>query len=135
MAIHLNSLYETPQEIERFFDDFFRLGPMYKKTVYPHVNIEENDEAYFVDINVPGIAAADVDLTLTARNLIIRGERTAPEGRYFRQERMGGSFQRVLNLNVPVDREKVSAKSENGIIRVTLPKSEGVKPRKIMVTE
>ena len=97
------------------------------------MNIQENDGAYVVDINIPGVPAEGLDLTLTARNLIIRGERTSPEGRYFRQERMAGVFQRVLSLNVPVERDKVTAKSENGIVRVVLPKAREARPRKISI--
>lgn len=66
--------------------------------------------------------------------MIIKGERKSPEGRYFRQERGAGVFQRAIRLNVPVDRDKVTAKSENGILRVTLPKAEEVKQRKISIT-
>ena len=47
---------------------------------------------------------------------------------------MAGTFQRVLSLNVPVDRDKVTARSENGIVRVILPKAGEAKPRKISIT-
>jgi HSP20 family protein len=133
MVIDFSTLYDAPQSIERLFEDMMRRGSSYRRPQYPQVNIQENDGAYVVDINIPGVPAEGLDLTLTARNLIIRGERTSPEGRYFRQERMAGVFQRVLSLNVPVERDKVTAKSENGIVRVVLPKAREARPRKISI--
>lgn len=133
MVIDFSTLYDAPQSIERLFEDMMRLGSSYRRPQYPQVNIQENDGDYVVDINIPGVPADKLDLTLTARNLIIRGERTSPEGRYFRQERMAGVFQRVLSLNVPVERDKVTAKSENGIVRVVLPKAQEARPRKISI--
>jgi HSP20 family protein len=102
--------------------------------MYPPVNIAESDEGYIVDVCVPGMEPNDLELTITARNLIVKGERKFADGRYFRQERGAGSFQRVLSLNVPVDRDKVTAKSENGILRVILPKVEAERQRKISIT-
>lgn len=133
MVIDFSTLYDAPKGIERLFEDMLRLGSAYRRPLYPQVNIQENDDGYVVDINIPGVPADKLDLTMTARNLIIRGERTSPEGSYFRQERMGGAFQRVLSLNVPVDRDKVTARSENGIVRVLLPKAQEVRPRKISI--
>ncbi|MDL2314505.1 Hsp20/alpha crystallin family protein [Desulfovibrio sp. OttesenSCG-928-C14] len=133
MVIDFSSFYSGTNDLERFFEDMFRKSPFSHKGIFPQVNISENDDAYLVDVCVPGIPSEDVELVLTARNLIIKGERKSPEGRYFRQERGAGTFQRALSLNVPVEREKVTARNENGILRVTLPKAESVKPRKIAI--
>ena len=133
MVIDFNSMYENQNDLERIIEDMFRKSPLGSRRLFPQVNIAENDDGYIVDVCIPGVSADEVELVLTARNLIIKGERKSPEGRYFRQERIAGSFQRALNLNVPVERDKVSAKSENGILRVTLPKAESVKPRKISI--
>lgn len=134
MVIDFSSLYDGPNDLGRFLEDMFRGAPLGSRRIpYPQVNIAEDDEGYIVDVCIPGVPPEDVELVITARNLIIKGERKSPEGRYFRQERAAGTFQRALSLNVPVDRDKVSAKSENGILRVTLPKAEAVKPRKIQI--
>ncbi len=135
MVIDFSNIYDRQNDLERFLDDVFRSSTMgARRFTYPLVNIAENDEGYVVDICMPGVEPEDVELTITARNLIIKGELKSPEGRYYRQERGAGAFQRALSLNVPVDRDKVTAKSENGILRVTLPKAEAVKPRKISIT-
>lgn len=134
MVIDFSTLYDMPQDLDRLFIDMLR-GPsmIQRRAVYPLINLYENDESYLVDISAPGVPASDLELTLAARSLAIKGERKSPEGRYFRQERGAGSFQRIISLNVPVERDKVSAKSENGILRVTLPKTEEVKPRRIPI--
>lgn len=135
MVIDFNSLYDGAGELERLIEGMLRTSPLHARRMpYPLVNIAEDDEGYTVDVCIPGVAPEDIELTITARNLIIKGERKSPEGRYFRQERGAGSFQRALSLNVPVDRDGVSAKSENGMLRVNLPKAEAVKPRKISIT-
>ena len=134
MVIDFSSLYAGQSDLEQFFEDMLRKSPLHSRhQAYPQVNITEDDNCYIVDVCMPGVPPEDVELELTARNLIIKAERKAPEGRYFRQERSSGVFQRALSLNAPVDRDKVTAKSENGILRVILPKAEAVKPRKISI--
>lgn len=134
MVIDFNSLYDGPGDLERFIDGMLRGSALHtRRLTYPLVNVAEDEEGYTVDVCVPGVPTEDIDLTITARNLIIKGERKSPEGRYFRQERGAGAFQRALSLNTPVDRDGASAKSENGVLRVKLPKAEAVKPRKISI--
>ncbi len=133
MVIDFNNFYEIPKDMDRIFEMFRNSSMLQRRSMYPLINVFENDDNYIVDVCMPGVAADDVELTLTARSMVIKGERKSPEGRYFRQERMGGSFQRIISLNVPVARDKVTAKSANGILRVTLPKTEEVKPRRISI--
>lgn len=135
MVIDFNSLYDMPKEMDRVFDMFRNSHAMQRRYVFPLINVSEDEHSYIVDACMPGVAAEDVELTLTARSLVVKGERKSPEGRYFRQERMAGSFQRIVTLNVPVIRDKVTAKSVNGVLRVTLPKEEEVKPRRISIEQ
>lgn len=132
MVIDFSDLYEMPREMDRILE-MFRNPDIVQRRAYPVINVSENDAGYIVDVCIPGVTAEDLDLTLTARSLVIKAERKSPEGRYFRQERLAGSFQRIVTLNVPVARDQVTAKSMNGIVRVTLPKAEGVKPRRISI--
>lgn len=135
MVIDFSSIYDGHNDLERFLDDMFRNFPLAtRRSAYPPMNIAENEDGYIVDVCLPGVAPEDIELNITARNLIIKGERKSPEGRYFRQERPAGVFQRAISLNAPVDRDKVSAKSENGILRVTLPKAEEVRQRRISIS-
>lgn len=132
MVIDFNSLYDMPKDVDRVID-MFRKSLAFHKQNFPMVNVTENDSAYVVDACLPGVALEDMELTLTPHNLVIQAERTAPAGRYFRQERLTGRVQRVIALNVPVVRDAVTAKASNGILRVTLPKAEKATSRKITI--
>jgi len=135
MVIDFNSLYEMPKEMDRILEMFRNSGVAQRRNFYPLINVSESGNDYIVDACIPGVAIEDVDLTLTARSLVIKVERKSPEGRYFRQERLAGSFQRIITLNVPVARDQVTAKCTNGILRVTLPKAEEIQPRRITIEQ
>jgi HSP20 family protein len=104
---------------------------------YPAVNIWEDAESVHVEAELPGLEQEDLEIHITGGNqLTIKGERKekVPEkGIWHRQERGFGSFVRVLTLPIEVDREKVEARFENGILLVKLAKQESSKPRKIIV--
>jgi len=88
-----------------------------------------------VTANMPGVKPEGVEITLEGDTLTIRGERPAPLENvdYVMQERPFGKFQRTLNINVPVDADKAEAKYENGLLTLTIPKAESVKPKTIQV--
>lgn len=134
MVIDFSTFYDLPRELNRFFDD----GPSpfllsRRGAAYPLVNTAEDEENLYVDVNAPGVEQEDIDLTVSAKNLVIKGERKPPEGRFYRQERLGGSFQRILSIATPVEVDKVKARFQDGILSVVLPKAESVKPRKISI--
>lgn len=134
MVLDFNSLYNFPGRFERVFEEFFK--PQFaegRRVAYPPLNLSEDEHAYYVRSELPGLPLDALELTLTDKNLIIKGERPTEQGKYFRQERPAGFFQRVVALNVPVDREGVRASLVDGVLTVTLPKCEDCKPRKISV--
>jgi HSP20 family protein len=85
--------------------------------------------------NMPGIKPEDVEITLEGDTLTIKAARPAPMENvdYVLQERPYGTFQRTLNINIPVDSEKAEAKYENGLLILSVPKAEAVKPKTIQV--
>jgi HSP20 family protein len=85
--------------------------------------------------NMPGIKPEDVEITLEGDTLTIKAARPAPLENvdYVLQERPYGTFQRTLNINIPVDSEKAEAKYENGLLILSVPKAEAVKPKTIQV--
>lgn len=93
-------------------------------------------EEIVVVANMPGVKPEDVEITLEGDTLTIRGQRPAPlqDRNYVIQERTYGNFQRTLSINVPVDAEKSEAKFENGLLTLTIPKAEAVRPKQIQVT-
>lgn len=131
MVIDYGSFYDVPRW-DKLFEDFF--GPTnlsQRRMAYPPLNISETDELVHLLALIPGVNMEDIELTLTDKNLVIKGERKAPEGKYFRQERPAGAFQRVITLNVPVERDQVRATLKDGILDIVLPKADSVKPKKI----
>jgi len=132
MVIDFGSFYDAPRYWDQVFEDFFGPSSLSRRRVaYPPLNIGESEEAVHVSAQIPGLGMEDIELTLTDKTLVIKGERKAPEGKYFRQERPAGAFQRIVSLNVPVDRDKVRATLKDGILDIELPKTEAVRPKKI----
>ena len=106
-------------------------------TVSPRVDVMETENEFLLVADLPGVDPAKLDVTVTEGNqLTIQGERAAPEVKgaaWVRQERPSGSFTRVVGLPALVDADKVEARYEQGVLRLTLPKHEAAKPRKIQV--
>ena len=103
--------------------------------VSPHVNIFENKEGYVLEAEMPGVNKGGLEVTLEGTELAITGHRiaeTAPGQPLFR-ERQATDFRRVFELDPAIDTSRISARIEQGILTLTLPKSERVKPRKISV--
>ncbi|MBX9580998.1 MAG: Hsp20/alpha crystallin family protein [Gemmataceae bacterium] len=103
----------------------------------PLLNVWEDENALYVEADLPGIDPAKLDITVAEGNhLTVGGERAVPEvagAVWVRQERPAGKFARSVGLPALVDADKVEAKYENGVLRLTLPKHEAAKPRKIQV--
>ena len=85
--------------------------------------------------SMPGIKPEDVEITIEGDTLTIKGERPAPLENvdYVMRERPYGKFQRTLNINIPVDADKAEAKYEHGLLTLTIPKAEAVRPKTIQV--
>lgn len=134
MVIDFNTLYNFPSRFDRVFEEFFK-SPMGedRRMAYPPLNLSNDDDAIYVRAEVPGVSLDDIELTLTDKTLVLKGERVPPQGKYYRQERPRGVFHRVVNVSVPVDRERVSASLTDGVLTVTLPKAAEVKPRTISI--
>ncbi len=134
MVLDFNTLYTFPGRFDRVLEEFFK--PQMSdghRLAYPPLNLSEDETAYYVRSELPGLPLEALELTLTDKNLIIKGERPTEQGKYFRQERPAGFFQRVVALNMPVDRDGVKATLKDGVLTVVLPKCEECKPRKISI--
>jgi HSP20 family protein len=133
----LNEVNTMQEDLARLFN---RVSPLAAQVVSPsgpHLNVWEDEHALYVEVDLPGVDPAKIDVTVTEGNqLAIRGERPAPEiagSTWVRQERPSGEFTREIGLPALVDAEKVEARYEHGVLKLTLPKHEAVKPRKIQV--
>ena len=105
--------------------------------VFPLTNLTEDSDKYYVRAELPGVSSDDLDIQVAGNGLSLSGERRiAEEGkevRYHRREREAGRFSRLIGLPSEVDTRKVDASLRNGILTITIPKSEAAKPRQIAV--
>lgn len=105
---------------------------------YPSVDIWEDKENLFLEAELPGIKSEDVELSIENNVLTLRGERkfekNAEGDNYHRVERSYGSFTRSFTLPQTVSTEGVKAEFNEGLLRVTLPKREETKARKIEIS-
>jgi len=108
-----------------------------RSSVFPPMNITQDNDNYYVRAEVPGVVAKDLEVSALGRRLTITGKREIPKENdkvsYHRKERAGGEFSRTVTLPTDIDAAKVSAECKSGILNVTLPKSETAKPRQISV--
>lgn len=129
------------QVLDRFFeDDFARFPSLWERrpeAASLALDVAEREDAFVVKASVPGVAPEDVEVTLTDNVLTIKGEMKADkeinEENYHLRERRFGAFMRSVTLPTAVEAEKIEAVNENGVLTLTLPKAEAVKPKKIEV--
>jgi len=130
-------LRELQREMGRLFEGLDPFQPLRHVRQYPPLNVYDAGEGYILSAQLPGLAAEDVELSITGETLTMRGERKRPEGvkddSYRRQERPMGRWSRTITLPDRVESAGVSASFSNGILTVQLPKAENAKPRHIAV--
>ena len=133
-----NPLQQFQSEMNRLFDRWNGNGGRTSaRSTFPPVNLWEDDDSLYAEVELPGFNMSDLDIFVTGENqLSLKGERRQPElsnGVWHRQERGYGNFGRLIELPSAVDSDKVSAEFAHGILTITMPKREDVKPRKIQV--
>ncbi len=135
-----SSVLSLRDEVNRVFDDFFGGGWLtwpFEGAWSPALDVSETDIAVQVRVEVPGISAENIDISLSGDTLTIKGEKKEEEKKegenYTRVERRYGSFQRVVTLPAPVDPAKVKAICKDGVLTVMLEKQEKVKAKSIEI--
>jgi HSP20 family protein len=103
----------------------------------PAVDIKETDKEFLIHADIPGVDPNDIDVHMEDGMLTIKGERESEtkenrEG-YKRVERHRGTFYRRFSLPDTANADKISAKSNHGVLEITIPKQEKAQPRKIQV--
>ena len=105
--------------------------------ISPSVDLSETDTAVQVAMDLPGVKPHEIDIHLSGNTLNVRGERKEEKEEkgktYHRVERRSGSFARSITLPCAVNEDEVAAEYKEGVLAVTLPKSEEAKSRKIEV--
>ena len=135
--------YERPvlasfSRLTNLQDELDRLFGSQPSAWAPALDVRENKDNFVIRTELPGLKREEIDVTLQDDTLVISGERqaekTAEGVEVHRQERYYGKFQRALALPELVAADKVKAEYKDGVLTVTLPKTEAAKPRKIDVS-
>ena len=132
------------QAMDRLFEDSV-VSPASLRTlatgngyaVTPPLDLRETDDDLVLTMSLPGLRPEDVNITITGQSLQIRGEFKADESTerddYIHRERRFGSFSRQLELPVRVRGDAATASFNNGVLTLSIPKAEEVKPRQIEI--
>ena len=125
-------------EMNRMFSDFFdETGETKLSQLTPSLDVVDGKDDIRVHVELPGIAREDVDISLKDDLLTIRGEKkekkeAKEENRYY-VERSYGSFSRTINLPAKVQADRVKASYKDGVLEISLPKSQEAKMREVHV--
>ena len=104
--------------------------------VAPPASVTEAGDGYTLEVEMPGVNKNGLDISIENNELTIVGRRSFPavEGTVIHHESRPENFRRTFELDPSIDGNKISAKIEQGLVTLTLPKAEHVKPRKITVS-
>lgn len=134
-------------EFDHFFDDFLSRRwprllnwnmPTLTETGFPRVDILDHDNDVEIQAALPGIKKEDLEVSVTNQAITIRTsskeeKKEEEKGKYFRREIVHGEFQRTVALPENVDSEKADASFKDGILKVTIPKTEKSKRKSIEI--
>jgi HSP20 family protein len=103
--------------------------------IAPAATVLENADGYTLEVEMPGVSKETLEMWVENNELTVLGRRSLPDvdGTLLHRESRPENFRRTFELDPSIDAEKISAKIEQGVASLTLPKAERVKPRKITV--
>jgi HSP20 family protein len=103
--------------------------------IAPAATVLENADGYTLEVEMPGVSKENLEMWVENNELTILGRRSMPavDGTLIHRESRPENLRRTFELDPSIDAEKISAKIEQGVVTLTLPKAEQVKPRKISV--
>ena len=130
-------------ELDNLLEGFFR--PLRRRAengvatgAVPAMDVTERENEYVIRMDMPGVNREDIDITLAEGVLTVSGEvkrqhEDKAGDRLIREERCYGKLSRSVRLGSHIDDKKVSANYKDGVLELTLPKAEEMKPKKITV--
>jgi HSP20 family protein len=123
----MNTLVREPRETDRTQAEQF---------VAPPASVIEAADGYTLEVEMPGVNKDGLDISVENNELTIIGRRSLPTvgGTLLHHESRPENFRRTFELDPSIDADKISAKIDQGLMTLTLPKAEHVKPRKIAVS-
>jgi HSP20 family protein len=134
------------QEFEEVYDRLGRLmsaiadpafaPPVEAPAWMPSADISETDDAYLIEVDLPGVNRADIDVQVDGSDLVVTGEiKEKVRERLLRRTRRTGRFELRATLPSDIDPERVEARLSDGVLRVTAPKATAGGPRHIQITD
>ena len=140
----LREMVNLSRAMDRMFDRFVSESPLEMPTLWQRgdgyslaVDVMEQEDKFLVKASVPGIQPEDIEVTFNDNVLTIKGEtseeREEKEENYHLRERHYGSFVRRVAMPTNINANAIEATNENGVLTLTLPKAEEVKPKRIEV--
>ena len=131
----LSELQRFNRQLGDYLGSWRQLPTLLGDVFTPLADVEETDEAYVVEIELPGIKKDDLDIELAGRRLTVQGQRKEKErvGILRRRERVVGRFHYEVTLPGEVDEGGVEANLDEGVLTVRVPKSPSERPRRIEI--
>jgi HSP20 family protein len=128
----LKELLDLQERMNRFFEETLsrdRTNEMepFAPSWVPIADVYDSPEAYLVELELPGLARADIDLRVKGREVTVRGERHPAGGRsaaFHRLERRYGAFARSFRFEADIDAKQVKAEIKDGLLTLTVPKAK-----------
>ena len=141
VARPLGTAMELPvwqDDVQRAFRQFFGDADASLSGVFsPALDVEEDDNEFTLHVEVPGVKPEDVEVSIEENVLTIAGARDFYDEKstdgFRRIERRFGRFHRAVRLPDRVDSDRVNATYKDGLLTITVPKSESAKPRRVTV--
>ena len=138
----LGEMVSLRSAMDRLFEDSFILpvagrGNGSGDSITPAIDVHETADEIVVTAALPGMKADELDITMTGQTLTLKGEFKADDevkrDQYLYRERRFGSFSRTLQLPVRVQGDRAQATFADGVLTLSIPKAEEVKPRQIRI--
>lgn len=133
---------EMDRAFDRLWSDPLALAVMEPKLLraegwLPAIDVSESDTEVKIRAEAPGVAAKDLDISISGNTLTIAGQKDEStekkEENYYHCERRFGSFRRTIELPDTADTGKITAESDNGVVTIRVAKKPGAKPRQVEV--
>ena len=108
---------------------------VHARTARLPIDVWANEEAFFIAANLPGLNVNDVEISFEGETLAIGGSYPVgdEEVEFVKRELYHGKFERSLTFNVPIDVDGIEAALDNGVLTLTVPKAEEIRPKRIQV--
>jgi HSP20 family protein len=130
-------LMSLRRDMDQLFDSFFERTPWHDGAAEPAVEVSEAPDAVMVKAQVPGVKKEDLRIDISDNALTLKGEmkeeKKKEEKNYYRREIRYGAFTRTVPLPAAVQADKAAAQLKDGVLEVSIPKSERAKTKQIPI--